>query len=157
MTNSASSQGAAAPTDTHIAVRGRTMQYGNRLIQRDLNFSIRRGDVFVIMGRSGYGTSTLPKHRTGLERPAAGHILLHGERFCGATPAPPPAMRKQWGITYPQGRLCSDLTLAENVAVPLQQYTEMSDAEIRDVIAYNLALVGLAGFEEFYPNEISGG
>ena len=157
MTNSASSQGAAAPTETHIDVRGLTMQYGNRLIQRDLNFSIRRGDVFVIMGGSGCGKSTLLKHMIGLERPAAGDILINGESFFGATPAQQLAMRKQWGITYQKGGLFSDLTLAENVAVPLQQYTDMSDEEIRDVIAYKLALVGLAGFEEFYPNEISGG
>jgi len=150
----ASSQNAA---DTHIEVRGLTMQYGDRLIQHDLNFSIQRGDVFVIMGGSGCGKSTLLKHMIGLERPAAGEILINGESFFGATPERQIEIRRQWGITYQKGGLFSDLTLAENVAVPLQQYTQFSAAEMRDVIAYKLALVGLAGFENFYPNEISGG
>lgn len=143
--------------DTHIEVRGLTMQYGNRLIQRDLNFSIRRGDVFVIMGGSGCGKSTLLKHMIGLERPAAGDILINGESFFSATPAQQLDMRRQWGITYQKGGLFSDLTLAENVAVPLLQYSELPEHEMRDLIGYKLALVGLAGFEDFYPGEISGG
>jgi phospholipid/cholesterol/gamma-HCH transport system ATP-binding protein len=155
MTSSASDRPAA--TDTHIEVRGLTMQYGSRLIQRDLNFSIRRGDVFVIMGGSGCGKSTLLKHMIGLERPAAGDILINGESFFGAAPARQLAMRRQWGITYQKGGLFSDLTLAENVAVPLLQYTELPEHEMRDLIGYKLALVGLAGFEDFYPSEISGG
>lgn len=161
MTNSASDPTAPAVNetsdDTHIEVRGLTMQYGTRLIQRDLNFSIRRGDVFVIMGGSGCGKSTLLKHMIGLEHPAAGEILINGENFFTATPERQLAMRRQWGITYQKGGLFSDMTLAENVAVPLQQYTQLGAAEMRDVIDYKLALVGLAGFENFYPSEISGG
>lgn len=155
MTNSASDVN--APNDSHIEVRGLTMQYGPRVIQHDLNFAINRGDVFVIMGGSGCGKSTLLKHMIGLEQPAAGEILINGENFFTATPERQLAMRRQWGITYQKGGLFSDLTLAENIAVPLQQYTQMNDAEMRDVIAYKLALVGLAGFEDYYPNEISGG
>lgn len=153
MTNSASS----AEREVHIEVRDVTMQYGDRVIQRDLNFPIYRGDVFVIMGGSGCGKSTLLKHMIGLQRPAAGEILIKGENFFSATPERQLAMRRQWGITYQRGGLFSDLTLAENVAVPLQQYTDMGAAEMRDVITYKLALVGLAGFEEYYPAEISGG
>ncbi|MFT3928914.1 MAG: ATP-binding cassette domain-containing protein [Spongiibacteraceae bacterium] len=143
--------------NTHIEVRDLTMQYGGRVIQRDLNFSINRGDVFVIMGGSGCGKSTLLRHMIGLLQPAAGEILIDGENFYTATPERQLAMRRQWGITYQRGGLFSDLTLAENVAVPLQQYTQLTAPEIRDTIAYKLALVGLAGFENYYPSEISGG
>ncbi|HSB96012.1 MAG TPA: ATP-binding cassette domain-containing protein [Spongiibacteraceae bacterium] len=164
MTSSASdSARAAAPQATddarrvHIEVRDVTLAYGERLIQKDLNFPIYRGDVFVIMGGSGCGKSTLLKHIIGLQQPASGEILINGKNFFTASPQQQLAMRRNWGITYQSGGLFSDLTLAENVAVPLQQYTELPPAEIRDVIAYKLALVGLAGFEEYYPSEISGG
>jgi len=164
MTNSASDSARAAATQApddarrvHIEVRHVTMAYGERLIQKDLNFPIYRGDVFVIMGGSGCGKSTLLKHIIGLQQPASGEILINGENFFTSSPQQQLAMRRNWGITYQSGGLFSDLTLAENVAVPLQQYTELSPAEIRDVIAYKLALVGLAGFEEYYPSEISGG
>lgn len=141
----------------HIEVRGLTMRYGSRLIQRDLNFPIYRGDVFVIMGGSGCGKSTLLKHMIGLQEPAAGEILINGENFFTADAQRQLEMRRQWGITYQKGGLFSDMTLAENAALPLQQYTSLSAAEIRDTVAYKLALVGLAGFEDYYPSEISGG
>jgi phospholipid/cholesterol/gamma-HCH transport system ATP-binding protein len=143
--------------EVHIEVRDVTMAYGSRVIQQNLSFPIYRGDVFVIMGGSGCGKSTLLKHIIGLQAPAAGEILINGEDFFRATPQRQLEMRRGWGITYQRGGLFSDLTLAENVAVPLQQYTDLGSAEIRDVIAYKLALVGLAGFEAYYPSEISGG
>jgi len=153
MTNSASDSG----RDVHIEVRDVTMRYGDRVIQHDLNFPIYRGDVFVIMGGSGCGKSTLLKHMIGLQRPAEGEILIKDRDFFTQAPPEQLAMRRQWGITYQSGGLFSDLTLAENVAVPLQQYTDLAPADMRDMIAYKLALVGLAGFEEYYPSEISGG
>jgi phospholipid/cholesterol/gamma-HCH transport system ATP-binding protein len=156
MTSSTSDSGTQG-RDVHIEVRGVTMAYGDRVIQRDLSFSIYRGDVFVIMGGSGCGKSTLLKHMIGLNQPAAGDILINGESFFGATPERQLAMRRQWGITYQKGGLFSDLTLAENVAVPLQQDTDLAPAEMKELIAYKLALVGLAGFEAYYPSEISGG
>lgn len=161
MTNSTSD--AASDThidarpDAHIDVCNVTMRYADRLIQQDLNFSIRRGDIFVIMGGSGSGKSTLLKHMIGLQQPAGGEILFDGKNFFTETPDEQLQMRRNWGITYQAGGLFSDLTLAENVAVPLQQYTNFSDGEIRDTVAYKLALVGLAGFEEFYPSALSGG
>lgn len=151
MTSSASSSPA------HIEVRGVTMAYGNLVIQRDLDFAVKRGSVFVIMGGSGCGKSTLLKHMIGLQRPAAGQILINGVDFFAATPAEQLALRREWGITYQRGGLFTDLTLAENVAVPLAQYTELAPAEIREITAYKLALVGLAGFDDYYPGAISGG
>lgn len=153
MTNSISD----SARNVHIEVCDLTMRYGDRLIQHDLNFSINRGDIFAIMGGSGCGKSTLLKHMIGLEKPAKGKILINGEDFFAATPEQQIAMRRGWGITYQRGGLFSDLTLAENVAVPLQQYTELAPAEIRDTVAYKLALVGLAGFDNYYPAAISGG
>ena len=145
---------AAAP---HISIRGLTMAYGSFVIQRDLNFDIGRGDIFVIMGGSGCGKSTLLKHMLGLIEPAAGEILYSGENFTRASAQQRDVIRRRWGITYQTGGMFSAMTLAENVALPLQLYSEYSPNDIADIVAYKLALVGLAGFQEFYPAEISGG
>lgn len=143
--------------DTHIEVQGVTMAYGSNVIQRDLNFDIKRGDVFVIMGGSGCGKSTLLKHMIGLLEPAQGRILYDGQSFTDADNAGRDAMRARWGITYQSGGLFSAMTLAENVALPLQQYGDGSAAEIADIVAFKLALVGLEGYQAYYPSEISGG
>jgi phospholipid/cholesterol/gamma-HCH transport system ATP-binding protein len=145
---------AAAP---HISIRGLTMAYGAFVIQRDLSFDIGRGDIFVIMGGSGCGKSTLLKHMLGLIEPAAGEILYSGEHFTRASAQQRDVIRRRWGITYQTGGMFSAMTLAENVALPLQLYSEYSPDEIADIVAYKLALVGLAGFQGFYPAEISGG
>nr|WP_082849901.1 ATP-binding cassette domain-containing protein [Halioglobus sp. HI00S01] len=143
--------------DTHIAVRGLTMAYGSLLIQRDLNFDIHRGDIFVIMGGSGCGKSTLLKHMLGLLPPASGDILYSGDSFVNATADHCEAMRRRWGITYQSGGLFSAMTVGGNVALPLQLYTDFAADDIADIVAYKLALVGLAGYQEYYPSEISGG
>jgi phospholipid/cholesterol/gamma-HCH transport system ATP-binding protein len=141
----------------HIAIRDLTMAYGSTLIQQNLNFDINRGDIFIIMGGSGCGKSTLLKHLIGLYPPAKGDILYNGQSFISASEQQQIAMRRSWGITYQTGGLFSAMTLAENVAMPLQQYTDLQPAEIADLCSYKLALVGLAGFEDYYPSEISGG
>ena len=141
----------------HIEVRGLTMAYGSRVIQKDLDFTVNRGDIFVIMGGSGCGKSTLLKHMIGLYEPAAGEILYGGASFQRADDGERDRMRRRWGITYQGGGLFSAMTLAENVALPLQQYTPLDAATIGELVSYKLALVGLAGFEEDYPSEISGG
>jgi len=143
--------------DAHIAVRDLTMAYGSLVIQRELTFDINRGDIFVIMGGSGCGKSTLLKHMLGLIQPAGGDILYNGESFVRGTAAAREAMRKRWGITYQSGGLFSAMSLAENVALPLQLYTRFSAADIADIVAYKLALVGLAGYQQYQPSEISGG
>jgi phospholipid/cholesterol/gamma-HCH transport system ATP-binding protein len=141
----------------HIRVTGLEMRYGPRVIQQGLDFAVGRGDIFVIMGGSGCGKSTLLKHMIGLYEPAAGEILYDGVSYQRASAAQRDAMRRRWGITYQAGGLFSAMTLAENVALPLTQYTTLDTASIRELVAYKLALVGLAGFEEYYPAEISGG
>lgn len=146
-----------AQPEAHISVRGLTMAYGSRLIQRDLNFDVNRGDIFVIMGGSGCGKSTLLKHMLGLIQPAAGDILYSGESFTRADPASRDRMRRSWGITYQSGGLFSSMTVGENVALPMQLYTRYSPDEIDEVVAYKLSLVGLGGYQSYYPSEISGG
>ncbi|MEE4659986.1 MAG: ATP-binding cassette domain-containing protein [Halieaceae bacterium] len=146
-----------SPRETHIEVRDLTMAYGSRVIQRDLSFDVHRGDVFIIMGGSGCGKSTLLKHMIGLFPPAAGDILFEGVSFQQADDEARFRMRRSWGITYQTGGLFSAMTLAQNVGLPLQQYTDLSPAEIEDVVAYKLALVGLGGYQDYYPSEISGG
>lgn len=141
----------------HIEVRGLTMAFGTRVIQQDLDFTIYRGDIFVIMGGSGCGKSTLLKHMLGLLEPAAGEILYDGSSFTRADSAQRDAMRRGWGITYQSGGLFGAMTLGQNVGLPLHLYTGYSAAEIADVVDYKLSLVGLGGFQGYYPAEISGG
>ena len=143
--------------DVVIEARQLTMKYGSNLIQKDLNFHINKGDVFVIMGGSGCGKSTLLKHMIGLYQPASGDILYQGKSYFAAAAPEQVKMRKNWGVTYQGGALFSDKTLSENVAIPLQQYTRLTRKEIDEIVSYKLALVGLAGYESFYPSEISGG
>jgi phospholipid/cholesterol/gamma-HCH transport system ATP-binding protein len=148
---------ANSPAEVHIEVRDVTMAYGSFVIQRDLSFNINRGDIFVIMGGSGCGKSTLLKHMLGLIPPSSGDILYNGNSFTQASNREQEAMRQRWGITYQSGGMFSAMTLAENVTLPLQLYTRYSPSEIEDIVAYNLALVGLDGYQSYYPAEISGG
>ena len=140
-----------------IEVRDLDMMYGTRVIQKNLNFTVNAGDVFVIMGGSGCGKSTLLRHMIGLIEPARGDVYYDGRSFWDAEPSGRAAQLRRLGVLYQSGALWSSMTLAENVALPLGEYTDLAAAEIRDVVALKLALVGLAGFEDFYPAEISGG
>jgi phospholipid/cholesterol/gamma-HCH transport system ATP-binding protein len=140
-----------------VEVRDLDMMYGTRVIQRNLNFSVNTGDIFVIMGGSGCGKSTLLRHMIGLIEPARGDVYYDGGSFWDAEPPAREAQLRRLGVLYQSGALWSSMTLAENVALPLGEYTELRPTEIREVVALKLALVGLAGFEDFYPAEISGG
>lgn len=141
----------------HITVQGLTMGYGNFILMRDLDFVINRGDVFIIMGGSGCGKSTLMKILIGLKSPAAGRIYYDGDSLWDADAEARKAILRQVGVMYQSGALWSSMTLGENVALPLEQFTEMNSGQIAELVALKLSLVGLAGFEGFYPSEISGG
>lgn len=147
----------AASDDAHITVRDLTLAYGDFVIMRDLNFTVRHGDIFVIMGASGCGKSTLVRNMIGLNEPTKGEVLYDGQSFTRAEPAIRQQMLQRFGVMYQGGALFSSMTLAENVGLPLGEYTTLSEAEICEVAALKLALVGLKGFEDFYPSEISGG
>lgn len=133
------------------------MAYGATVIQRDLHFTINRGDVFIIMGGSGCGKSTLLRHLIGLQQPAKGRVVFDGSDFWQAEAGRRASLMRRAGVLYQTGALFSSLTLMENIALPLAEFTALSRAEIRALASYKLALVGLAGFEGHYPAQISGG
>ena len=133
------------------------MAYGDFVIQRELDFAVNRGEIFIIMGGSGCGKSTLLRHLVGLKEPARGEVLYEGTDFWGADEGQRERMMQRFGVAYQGGALWSSMTLAENVGIPLGEYTDLSPREIREVASLKLALVGLAGFEDFHPSEISGG
>lgn len=141
----------------HIRVENVTMAYGDFVIQKDLDFVVKRGDVFVIMGGSGCGKSTLLKIMIGLKAPATGEVFYDGDAFWASGSEHQEQLKREFGILFQSGALFSSMTLAENIGLPMQLYTDMSPAEIRENAALKLALVGLKGFEDYYPNEISGG
>jgi len=143
--------------EPHIIVRDLTMAYGSYVLQRDLSFTVKRGDIFIIMGGSGCGKSTLLRHLIGLKAPARGAVLYGDVDFWEAGPEERGRMMRRFGVMYQSGALWSSLTLAENVALSLELYTALKPAQIREIASLKLSLVGLAGFEDYYPSEISGG
>ena len=140
-----------------IEARDLTVGYGSYVVQKDLNFTINRQDVFIIMGPSGCGKSTLLRVLVGLLQPTKGQVLYRGQDFWAGTESERQKLLSGVGLLFQSGALWSSMTLAENVALPLQRYTKLSAAEIREQTSLKLALVGLAGFEDYYPSEISGG
>jgi phospholipid/cholesterol/gamma-HCH transport system ATP-binding protein len=143
--------------EAHITVTDLTMGYGDFVLMRDLNFTINRRDVFIIMGGSGCGKSTMMTILIGLKSPLKGQVFYGDVDFWESDPEERDRIIRRAGVMYQSGALWSSMTLAENVALPLETYTDLSPRQIREVVRMKLALVGLAGFEEFYPSEISGG
>lgn len=143
--------------DIHIEITDLTLAYGDFLIQQNLNFSIRRGEVFVVMGGSGCGKTTVLRSIIGLKSPSKGQIRIDGNSIWDVSEEARNELKRNMGVLFQQGALWSSMTLAENIALALQIYTDISDNDIREICSLKLALVGLAGFEDFYPNEISGG
>jgi phospholipid/cholesterol/gamma-HCH transport system ATP-binding protein len=141
----------------HIEARNLTMAFGSFVLMRNLNFVVRHGDIFIIMGGSGCGKSTLLRHMIGLLEPAEGEILYDGRNFTKASPEERELMLRRFGVLYQSGALWSSMTLAENVGLPLEEFTDLGREDIREVASLKLALVGLKGFEDYYPNQISGG
>ena len=141
----------------HITVDDLTMAYGSFVVQSGLSFTINRGDVFVIMGDSGCGKSTLLRHLVGLKEPASGRVLFGEESFWEAESDARQSVMRRFGMMYQGGALWSSMTLAENIALPLGEYSGLDQPDIEEVVSLKLSLVGLAGFENYYPAEISGG
>lgn len=141
----------------HLDIQNLTMAYGDTIIQKDLNFTVSRGEIFVIMGGSGCGKSTLLRHLVGLIQPRRGRILIGGSDLWQASTTERNQIISRCGVLYQGGALWSSMTLAENLEVPLKEYTDLTPKQIKEVISYKLSLVGLAGFEDYYPSEISGG
>jgi len=140
-----------------IEVQGLTLAFGTHVVQRDLDFDIHRGEIFVIMGDSGCGKSTLMRHMIGLHRPAAGRVLYGDTDFWDAEEEKRALLQQQFGVLYQTSALFSAMTLEENVSLPLLEYSDLKPGRAGEVARLKLALVGLDGFEEYYPSEISGG
>lgn len=141
----------------HITVNNLTMAYGDFLIQRDLNFTINQGDIFIIMGGSGCGKSTLMRHLVGLKQPKTGQILYGDQSYWECNKKQQQQIKTELGVMYQSGALWSSMTLTENISLLLEQYTPLNSKQIQRVASLKLALVGLKGFENYYPSEISGG
>lgn len=139
-----------------IELRDVELAFGSFVLMRDVHARIPAGEIFSIIGGSGCGKSTLLRAMTGLRPPAKGEILFDGRPRRDALRSPVEAAR-QFGVLFQGGALWSSMTLAENVALPLEQYTDLGATEIRRMARLKLALVGLRGFEDHYPAEISGG
>ncbi len=143
--------------DAILGVRDLTMAFGDRVVMEGLDFEIRRGEIYVVMGGSGCGKSTLLRHMLGLQEPAQGEVFYGEESFTRAGPADRERLLRRVGVLYQGSALWTSMTLAENVALPLQQFTRLSASRIEEVVELKLALVGLHGFESFRPWELSGG
>ncbi len=143
--------------DDVISVRGLTMGFGDRVIIRDLDFAVRRGEVFVVMGPSGCGKTTLLRHLLGLQEPISGEVRYGDERFTGASPQERERILRRVGVLFQGSALWTSMTLAENVALPLEQFTPLPASSVRAVVRLKLSLVGLGGFEDYFPWELSGG
>lgn len=128
-----------------IRTENLSIGYEDKIIMKDLSFDIPQGDIFIIMGGSGCGKSTLLRTLTGLIAAHSGSIWIRGTDFINGNPREKLEVIKHSGILYQSGALFSSMTLAENVALPLVQYTSYSPDKINQIVAFKLALVGLAG------------
>ena len=142
-----------------ITVKDLTMAFGDFVVMHDLNFTVRRGDVFIIMGASGCGKSTLLRHMIGLLEPAKGEVFYGSESFTNASPQDRERMLRRFGVLYQGGGLWSSMTLAENVALPLAEFTELKPAQMGSTLVFALAFgiglffllpLGLTGLADRY-------
>jgi phospholipid/cholesterol/gamma-HCH transport system ATP-binding protein len=140
-----------------IRVEHLTMAYGSTVVVHDVDFTVWRGEVFCIIGGSGSGKSTLLRHLLGLEEPAAGNIFYGSVCATTASEGERKRILRRVGVLYQGGALFSSMTVADNISLPLDEYTKLSDDEIRRVARVKLRLVGLAGFDDYEPAQLSGG
>lgn len=143
--------------EAHIEVVNLTMGYGDHVVQKDLNFTINKGDVFAVMGDSGCGKSTLLKTMIGILEPTKGDVKINETWLWKDKRVDLSEVTRNFGVLYQTGALFSSMTLAENVAVPIRRYTHLKKKKVRELVEYKLALVGLSGYEDYFPSEISGG
>ena len=140
-----------------IEVRGLDLGYDDYVVLKDLNFSVNKGDIFIVMGVSGCGKSTLLKSMIGLKEPSGGNVLFYGKSFWDEEEKERQKLMRRFGVLYQSGALWSSMTVGENVALPLQLYTKLSKQQIQEIVALKLSLVGLEGHEDLFPSGISGG
>lgn len=142
---------------THIEVKHLKMGYDGFEVMKDMSFKVRRGEIFFVVGGSGCGKTTLLKHMIGLLAPQSGDILYDGKSFVFGTDEEKESILNKFGVLYQASALWTSMTLLENIALPLEQHTNLGEEEIREIALVKLSLVGLKGFEDFYPAQLSGG
>jgi len=157
----------AFPAPPAVEVAGLSCGYGGVAILDDLHFAVRTGEVFFIIGGSGCGKSTLMRSLIGLHPPLAGQVRFFGKmmtatasearRLAETNPCQRHSLGTSFGVLYQSSALWSSLTLRENVALPLREYGQLSAREVDEIATLKLTQVGLCGFEDYYPSEISGG
>ncbi|MFH0854960.1 MAG: ATP-binding cassette domain-containing protein [Candidatus Omnitrophota bacterium] len=140
-----------------IEVRNLDLSYDDYDVLRGLNFTVDKGDIFVVMGASGCGKSTLLKVLIGLKEPIKGEVLYGGVNFWNEDESTRQGLMRSFGVLYQSGALWSSLSLGENIALPLRLYSKLSSSQIREVVELKLSLVGLGGYADFFPSQISGG
>ena len=140
-----------------IEVEDLVVKYGNRTVLDGVTFDVQRGEVFVILGGSGSGKTTLVRNLVGLMRPFAGRIRVKGEDFTAMTDDERIELRKRIGMCFQGSALFNSMTVGDNVALPLREHTELEEPTIEIMTKIKLELVGLGGFEDFLPSELSGG
>jgi len=149
---------ASAPrAEAPIVVEDVTMAFGDFVVQRGLNFTVKRGDVFIIMGGSGCGKSTVMRALIGMQPPAEGRVWFYGQDLWQIDETARQLLLQRSGVVFQSGGMWSSMTLSENIGLTLGEYTDLGPKEIQEIAKLKLALVGLAGFEDYYPSEISGG
>ncbi len=140
-----------------IVVENLTCAFGERVILENVSFEVHRGEIFVILGGSGCGKSTLLKHLIGLYPPAAGRIVVNGIDITSGDERALARMRREIGVLFQSSALFGSMTLGQNIALPLEEYTDLPPEAIDLVVRLKLRLVNLAGFEDYLPEELSGG
>ena len=143
--------------DAVIAVHDLRVRYGEREVLHGISFEVHRNETLVILGGSGSGKSTLLRALVGLEQPSGGEIWVDGKNLAAIAPAEMDAVRKKLGMSFQGGALFGSMTVGENVALPLREHTQLEDSTIQIVVRLKLEQVGLAGFEDYMPSQLSGG
>lgn len=149
--------GEASAAPPAIQVENLVARYGDRVILDGISCAVRRGEVFAIVGGSGCGKTTLLRHMIGLLRPASGRVLIEGDDISRADEEQLRRIQQRFGVSFQAGALFGSLTLGQNIALPLEEYTTLPEAMITLLVRMKLAMVSLDGFEELMVSELSGG
>ena len=140
-----------------ISLRDLRVAYGGREILHGISFDVQRGETMVILGGSGSGKSTLLRTLVGLERPSSGEVWIRGKNFVAINDEERDEIRKRLGMSFQGGALFGSMTVGENVALPLREHTKLEDSTMEIMVRLKLDQVGLSGFEDFLPSQLSGG
>jgi phospholipid/cholesterol/gamma-HCH transport system ATP-binding protein len=147
----------ATQSEAMISLRNLRVSYGEREILHGISFDVKRGETLVILGGSGSGKSTLLRTLVGLEIPTSGEIWLKGKNIAAISASAMDEIRKKIGMSFQGGALFGSMSVGENVALPLREHTKLEDSTIEIILRLKLDQVGLAGFENYMPSQLSGG